>query len=134
MKNLSSARRRFAAAFGVLGIVACAALPTGAAAALPSESVSLVFSTGTARQAAGNLAVPVRCLGESTDFCSGVLTLSGGGHKSSIPFSVQGGSGESIFVPLRLEGNGKSRKVIAVAGTAQPGGPPANVTEVLSVR
>jgi hypothetical protein len=134
MGILSGVRRRFAVASGVLGIVACVALPAGAAAAPPSESVSLVFSTGTARQVAGNLAVPVRCDGESTDFCSGVLTLSDSGHKTSIPFSVQGGRGESIFVPLRLEGKAKSQKVIAVAGTAQPGGRPANVTEVLSVR
>jgi hypothetical protein len=134
MRILSGARRRFAAGIGALGIVACVALPAGAAAAPPSETVSLVFSTGTARQVAGNLAVPVRCVGGSTDFCSGVLTLSGSGHKTSIPFSVQGGSGESIFVPLRLEGKAKSQKVIAVAGTAQPGGPPANITEVLSVR
>ena len=55
-------------------------------------------------------------------------------RERGLPFSVQGGSGESIFVPLRLEGKAKSQKVIAVAGTAQPIGPPASVTEVLSVR
>jgi hypothetical protein len=134
MKILSGVRGRLAATIGVIGIAACVALPAAVTAAPSSESVSLVFTTGTAREVAGNLAVPVRCLGESTGFCSGVLTLSGGGHKTSIPFSVQGGSGESIFVPLRLEGKAKSQKVIAVAGTAQPIGPPANVTEVLSVR
>jgi hypothetical protein len=93
-----------------------------------------VFTTGTAREVAGNLAVPVSCLGESTDFCSGVLTLSAGGRKASIPFSVQGGSVESIYVPLRLDGGRGARKVIAVAGTAQPVGPPASVSEVLSIR
>ncbi len=96
--------------------------------------MSLVFTTGAAREVAGNLAVPVRCLGESTDLCSGVLTLSGSGRKASIPFSVQGGSGESIYVPLRLEGGHRAQKVIAVAGTAQPIGPPASVSEVLTIR
>lgn len=123
-----------ATAIGALGIVACTALSAGAAAAPPSESVSLVFTTGTAREVAGNLAVPVRCLGKSTDFCSGVLTLSGSGRKVSIPFSLQGGSAESIYVPLRPEGARHAQKVIAVAGTAQPIGPPASVSEVLSIR
>jgi hypothetical protein len=134
MKILSGVRGRLAATIGVVGIAACVALPAAVAAAPPSESVSLVFTTGTAREVAGNLAVPVRCLGESTDFCSGVLTLSGSGRKVSIPFSVQGGSGESIYVPLHLEGGRRAHKVIAVAGTAQPIGPPASVSEVLSVR
>jgi hypothetical protein len=134
MGILSGLRGRLAATIGALGIAACASVPAIAAAAPPSESVSLVFTTGTAREVAGNLAVPVSCLGESTDFCSGVLTLTGGGRKVSIPFSVQGGSGESIYVPLRLEGGHRAQKVIAVAGTAQPGGPPASVTEVLSIR
>ncbi len=123
-----------AATIGVVGIAACVALPGAAAAAPPSESVSLVFTTGTAREVAGNLAVPVRCLGEATDFCSGVLTLSGSGHKTSIPFSVRGGSSESIYVPFRLEGGRRAPKVIADAGTTQPIGPPASVSEVLSIR
>jgi hypothetical protein len=134
MKILSGARGWLTATIGALGIVACVALPAAAAAAPPTETVSLVFTTGTAREVAGNLAVPVRCLGESTDICSGVLTLSGSGRKASIPFSVQGGSGESIYLPLRLEDGRRAQKVIALASTAQPGGPPASVTEVLSVR
>jgi hypothetical protein len=134
MKIMSGARARFAATIGALGIAACVALPSAATAAPPSETVSLVFATGTAREVAGNLAVPVHCIGASTDFCSGVLTLAGGGRKASIPFSVPAGSGESIFVPLRLEGRRRSQKVVAVAGTAQPIGPPDNVSEVLSIR
>jgi hypothetical protein len=63
-----------------LGIVAAVAVPAGASAASPSETTSLVFTTGTARETAGNLAVPVRCLGEPTDFCSGVLNLTGSGR------------------------------------------------------
>ncbi|HEY0277912.1 MAG TPA: hypothetical protein VGC32_06555 [Solirubrobacterales bacterium] len=119
---------------GVLAVAACAALPAAASAAPPSASTSLVFTTGTARPAAGLLAVPVRCLGESTGFCSGVLTLTSGSRKASIPFSVKGGSTESIYVPLRLEGTRRASKVTAVAATAQPLGPPDSVTEVLSVR
>lgn len=121
------------ATFGALAIGVCVALPSAAAAATPAESVNVVFATGTARQLAGNLAVPVRCLGEPTDFCSGVLTLASGGHKVSVPFSVQGGSAESVFVPLRLERESRLRRVLGVAATAQPGGPPVKVTEVLSV-
>jgi hypothetical protein len=134
MKILSGVRGRLAATIGAIGIAACVALPAGAAAAPPTESVSLVFTTGTAHQVAGSLAVPVRCLGKSTDFCSGVLTVSSNGRKVSIPFSVQGGSTDSIYVPNRLEGGRRTQKVIAVADTAQPGGPPASITEVLFVR
>jgi hypothetical protein len=97
--------------------------------------MSLVFSSGQAHEAAGNLAVPVQCLGSGNGFCSGVVTLSRSGHHIGIPFSVRAGGNEVLFVPLRLTGRGDHpRKVHGVATTDQALGPATSAKQYLFAR
>ncbi len=116
----------------VLGVV----LPesAGAAPALPGTGSTVVFTSGKAQSAAGGLTVPVKCLANAQTFCSGVLTLSRSGQRVAVPYSLQGGRAESIFVPLAIApGTRKPVKVNAVAATSQPAGPAINSSEVLLI-
>lgn len=108
----------------VFALVGAAFLPaTAGAEGAVSQGMSLVFATGKAKSVAGNVAVPVRCLG-GEGYCSGNVTLSRDGHRISIPFSVRGGGQEVLFVPLALRGHSDHpRKVHGVATTVQPLGP-----------
>ena len=93
--------------------------------------MTLVFTNGKARNVADNLAVPVECVG-GDGFCSGEVTLSHRGHHISIPFSVQGGKHEVLFVPLRVRpAKSHPRKVHGVASTIQPRGPATSTKEFL---
>lgn len=129
--------RRISTLIGALGVAACLAIPAsaGAEASASSGAMALVFASGEAHEAAGNVAVPVRCLGPGTGFCSGVVTLSRSGHGISIPFSVRGGGREVLFVPLRLGGRGHHpRRVHGVATTDQALGPVTSTRQFLYAR
>ncbi len=133
MKILGGARSGLAAALCVIG-VASAAIPAAAGAIGPAGAAetTLVFANGKTRGVAGNVAVPVQCLGSGGGFCSGQVTLSRNGHHASIPFSVRAGGEEVLFVPLRLVGaQGHPRKVHGVATTIQALGPVTRTAEFL---
>jgi hypothetical protein len=125
--------------FRLITVIACVlgvVLPesAGAAPVTPATGSTLVFTSGKAQMVAGQLAVPVKCLANAETFCSGVLTLSRAGQRASVPFSVQGGHAESIFVPLSFPaGTRKPLRVNAVAATTQPAGAPVSSAEVLLV-
>jgi hypothetical protein len=128
---------RISTLVGALGIAACLTVPAaaGADASASANAMSLVFASGQAHQAAGNVAVPVQCLGSGDGFCSGVVTLSRSGHSISIPFSVRGGGNEVLFVPLRVSGHGNHpRKVHGVATTDQALGPATSAKQFLYTR
>jgi hypothetical protein len=130
-------RRRLVACLCVLGLGAGAALPASAAAepAGATTGETLVFGTAPAHSTGDLVVVPVECLGGSRGFCSGVVTLSWDGHRSSEPFSVRGGADETLFVPLRLgEAKTKPRKVRGVATTDQGTGRPSSTKAVIYVR
>jgi hypothetical protein len=115
---------------GVAGVILPAS--AGAESSLSAQGMTLVFAGGNARSIADNVAVPVRCLGAGHGFCSGNVTLSRNGHHISIPFSVQGGGHEVLFVPLALRGEARhARKVHGVATTIQPLGPATSTKEFL---
>lgn len=119
----------------VLGVASAAVIPAAAAAdSATAGGMSLVFATGKARNVAGNVAVPVTCVGEGHGFCSGVVALSHQGHRISIPFSVRAGGHELLFVPLRLHAAKHPRRVHGVATTVQPRGPATNTKEFLYAR
>jgi hypothetical protein len=106
----------------VLLVALTAALATGGTAgAAPFAGAELEFAGDTAEYAAGEVAIPVECVGGPTGFCSGTLTISSRGKKSTSTFSVQGGARESISVPLPT--GGRPTKVAATATTTQPLGP-----------
>src|SRR5436190_5144146 len=87
-------------AAAILAVLACLALTAGGAAASSTTGMELEFSGDTAELAAGQVTVPVECIGESNGFCSGTLTLSFAGRRSVSTFSVQGGHAETVVVPL----------------------------------
>lgn len=109
----------------VIGVLGAAFVPaTAGADSAISPGMSLVFASGKAKSVADNVAVPVRCLGSGSGFCSGNVTLSRNGHRISIPFSVRGGGQDVLFVPLAMGGGANHpRKVHGVATTVQPLGP-----------
>jgi hypothetical protein len=117
----------------VLGVASCVALPAsaGADSAGAIGGMTLVFAGSKAQNEAGNVAVPVTCLGDGHEFCSGEVTLSHQGHHISIPFSVRGGGREVLFVPLRLHTVRHPRRVHGVATTIQPRGPATSAKQFL---
>jgi hypothetical protein len=64
-------------------------------------------------------------------FCSGTLSLSGRGRKAVSTFSVQGGSRETVLVPLPAAGGGRPTKLAATATTTQPLGAPITRKAIL---
>lgn len=114
----------------ILAVLACLALTAGTAAA-STTGMELEFSGDTAELAAGQVAVPVECFGESTGFCSGTVALSFNGKRSVSTFSVQGGHAETVVVPLPVQARNRPAKVAAVATTSQPLGPAVTRKAVL---
>ncbi|HEX4305350.1 MAG TPA: hypothetical protein VHZ54_04895 [Solirubrobacterales bacterium] len=133
---MSPKRRNLAALLCTLCLGACVAVPASAAAAEPitESATELVFAGETAHSLAGQLGVAVRCLGPSDGFCSGTVTLSGGGRQSTSAFSVQGGAREVLYVPLRLaKANSGVTKVRGIATTDQRLGAPRSIESFLRV-
>src|ERR1700742_4049432 len=103
---------RALSALGTIAILACLAafaVVGSASATVPATGMELEFAGDTATLAAGQVEVPVECVGESTGFCSGALTLTLHGRRSVSTFSVEGGQDETVFVPL--PGAGRSRRL-----------------------
>jgi hypothetical protein len=118
----------------ILLAAVCVALlaPSGIASAAsstflsPGTGVELVFSGDTARSLAGEVAVPVDCLGESRGFCSGTVTLSRAGRHRTVPFSIRAGGHESLLVPFPDADLGEALKLRGTATTSQPLGSPTS--------
>jgi hypothetical protein len=104
----------------VIAALACLAFAAGTGIAAPTGATELEFAADTAEAAAGQVAVPVECVGEPTGLCSGTLALSWHGKRSVSTFSVIGGSRDTVFVPLAA---GRRAKISAVATTSQSLGP-----------
>jgi hypothetical protein len=118
-------------ALASLALLIAALLSGGSAGAAPLVGAELEFAGDTAELAAGQVAVPVECIGGTAGFCSGTLTLSAQGKKSVSTFSVQSGTKETVYVPLPGEAGGKRAKIGAVATTSQPFGPPVTRRVIL---
>jgi hypothetical protein len=131
MDLLGKTATKLTSAVAVVGLVGALALPAAAGADSIASGSSLVFANGKTEAVAGNVAVPVECLGSGTGFCSGNITLSRSGHRVSIPFSVENGSKETVYVPLHVTGKAHAKKVHGVATTVQPQGAPTSTKEFL---
>lgn len=127
---LGKTTTKLTAAVAVLGLVGAIAIPATAGAVSIASGSSLVFANGKAHAVAGNVAVPVECVGAG-GFCSGNVTLSRAGHRVSIPFSVESGSKETLYVPLHVEGKSHAKKVHGVATTVQPQGSATSTKQYL---
>lgn len=124
-----------------LGVTLCAAallataIPASAAAQstpfdTPSE-MSLSFAGRTARLVGPDALVLVKCTGSHNGICSGTVTLSAGGKKHKVPFSVVGGNRQSLTVPVGLSKALGATSGLAVAKTVQPSGGYVRNSEVL---
>jgi hypothetical protein len=127
---LGKTSTKLTAAVAVVGLVGALVIPAAAGADSISSS-SLVFANGKTQAVAGNVAVPVECVGSGVGFCSGNITLSRSGHRVSVPFSVANGGKETVYVPLRVTGKAHAKKVHGVATTVQPQGAPTSTKEFL---
>jgi hypothetical protein len=115
-----SKRIRTLAALAAIVALACLAFSAGTGIAAPSGATELEFAADTAEAAAGQVAVPVECVGEPTGLCSGTLALSWHGKRAVSTFSVIGGGRDTVVVPLAA---GRRAKIAAVATTSQSLGP-----------
>ena len=116
-------RLRTSLILAVLVALVAALLSGAGAAAAPFAGAELEFAADSAEYAAGEVAIPVECVGGPTGFCAGDLSVSWRGKKAVSTFSVQGGSRETVLVPLPPAGGGRPTKLAAVATTTQPLGP-----------
>jgi hypothetical protein len=121
-------------ALGVLTALIAALLTAGIAGGATFAGAELEFAGDTADQTAGQVEVPVECIGGPTGFCAGTLTLSWHGKRSTSTFSVQGGSSDTVAVPLPAGGSGGRAKIAAVATTTQALGPAVTRRAILHLR
>src|ERR1700709_310586 len=103
----------------IVALIACLAVAAGSAVASPATGMELEFARDTAQLSAGQVVVPVECVGEPTGFCSGTLAISFRGRRSVSTFSVQGGHDDTIEVPMPAEARGRRPQVSALATTPQ---------------
>jgi hypothetical protein len=96
--------------------LAVLAIP-GAAAASDSPELSLTFPTGEAHLSDSQASVWVTCEGPEARVCNGTLTLTRGGNKSEVPFSVIAGTNQSLDVPVGVDS--KAKRIVAVVRTEQ---------------
>jgi hypothetical protein len=109
---------RFKGLSGLLAICALA-IPAAAGAASSSE-LSLTFPSEEAHVEGSRATFWVECSGSEGTTCSGTVTLTTSGKKHNVPFSVLGGTHQNLSV--RVGANSTTRRVVAVARTAQPYG------------
>jgi hypothetical protein len=117
------------------GALLFAATPAVAAAQSvplePASPMSLSFASETARLVGSDALVLVKCTGSRNGICNGTVTLSAGGQKHKVPFSVVGGSSQSLVVPVGSSEDLGSTSGLAVARTSQPSGGYRRSSEVL---
>jgi hypothetical protein len=117
----------------VLALLASGSAVSAAAGPSQGSGASLTFPSGKAQLVGSQALVLVRCLGPQTAACNGTLTLGTSGHRHKVPFSVFGGTSQSLTVPLGSDA-GAVKRAMAVARTAQQGGGYTRSSEVLHFR
>lgn len=129
--------RLWAPALCVAALLASAVPAGSAAGSSPFDGgspMSLVFMRPTARVVGSEALVSVKCVGSRNAICSGTVSISIAHRRHQAPFSVGGGSRQSLAVPVgprRAVGNALGR---AVASTTQPSGGYVRIREALRFR
>ncbi len=129
--------RLWAPALCVAALLASAVPAGSAAGSSPFDGgspMSLVFMRPTARVVGSEALVSVKCVGSRNAVCSGTVSIAVAHRRHQTPFSVSGGSRQSLAVPVgprRTVGNTLGR---AVANTAQPSGGYVRIREALRFR
>jgi hypothetical protein len=117
------------------GAAMIAAVPAAASAAtaLPGSegAMNLEFARSTVRTVGPGALVFVKCTGSEAGLCTGTVTLTIAGAKHKVPFSVNGGSNQTLVVPLGSDDVGRGATALGQASTAQQLGAYAQSTEVL---
>lgn len=121
----------------ILGLLAaiCAlaalAIPgvAGAAGGSDSPELGLTFPTGEAHLSASQVSVWATCEGPEARVCNGTLTLTRGGNKHEVPFSVISGTNQSLDVPVGVDA--RAKRIVAIVRTEQANGAFARSRHVL---
>jgi hypothetical protein len=116
------------------GTALIGAVPAAASAAVAPGSEgtnNLEFARDTVRTVGPGALVFVKCAGSQSGLCSGTVTLTIGGAKHKVAFSVSGGSSQNLVVPLGSEKVAGGTAAVAQSSTAQPIGAFSQSTEVL---
>ena len=118
-----------------LSLTAASALAAARATVFEAGSeTSLSFARRTARLVGPEALVLVECAGPKDGICSGTVTVSAGGHQHKTPFSLLGGSRQSLAVTVGPAKALSGTSGLAVARTLQAGGGFARSSEVLHFR
>jgi hypothetical protein len=124
----------FKTLLGLLAAVcalAALAIPAAAGAESGSDSpeLSLTFPTNEARLSGSQASVWATCNGPEARVCNGTLTLTRGGSKHQVPFSVIAGTNQSLTVPLGSDAMAK--RFVAIVRTEQANGALARSRSIL---
>jgi hypothetical protein len=92
----------------------------GAASGSDSPELSLTFPTNEAHVSGSHASVWATCDGPEARVCNGTLTLTRGGNKHEVPFSVIAGTNQSLEV--QLGANSTAKRIVAVVRTEQANG------------
>jgi len=95
--------------------------------------MTLVFTRESAPRVGSTALVAVKCLGSQTGLCSGTVTVTLNARKHKVPFSLSGGSQQSLAVPIGTAKDGADTTGVAVARTVQPEGGYARDSAVLEI-
>lgn len=122
MSLVFSPATRIKASLGLLAatcVIAVVAIPGSAGAAIGS-SAELTFPSDEAHVAGSRASFWVECSSSESSTCSGTVTLTTNGKKHNVPFAVVAGTRQNLSV--RLGANSTTKRVVAVAKTAQADG------------
>jgi len=122
MSLVFSPATRIKASLGLLAatcVIAVVAIPGSAGAAIGS-SAELTFPSDEAHVAGSRASFWVECSSSEASTCSGTVTLTTNGKKHNLPFAVVAGTRQNLSV--RLGANSTTKRVVAVAKTAQADG------------
>lgn len=125
------------AALGAAALLATAVSAgpaAGSSVFAPGPGTSLSIVRSGARIVGTEALVLVRCSGPRNGICNGTLTVSTGGRRHKVPFSVGGGSRQALAVTVGRRKALRGARGRAVARTAQPAGGYLRSREVLRFR
>jgi hypothetical protein len=123
MSLVFSPATRIKASLGLLAatcVLAVVAIPGSAGATSLTSSSELTFPSDEAHVAGPRASFWVECSASEASTCNGTVTLTTSGKKHVVPFSVLAGTRQNLSV--RVGANSTTKRVIAVAKTAQADG------------
>jgi len=133
LASRSKAGSGLLAAICALALLALPSVASAAGSPDASSELSLAFPSERGHLVGSQALVLVKCLGSQSSACNGTLTLTTSGNKHKVPFSVIGGTSQSLAVPLGPDAD-TAKRALAVARTAQASGGYSRSSEVLHLR